>query len=129
MKKEGIYKVVEKSNILKKEFFIDINSLDESSANKLFKETGPDIVFHFAAQSLVYEGYIDPLNTLSTNIIGTFNVMKYTDELSNALSLTIATTDKVYLNPSIQNVESDPWEVKTFIAQVKQAQNLLYKLF
>ena len=129
VKKEGIYKVVEKSNILKKEFFIDINSLDESSANKLFKETEPDIVFHIAAQSLVYECYIDPLNTLSTNIIGTFNVMKYTDELSNALILTIATTDKVYLNPSIQNVESDPLGGKDFYSASKASSEFAIQAF
>ena len=74
-KKEGIYEIVELSDILKKEFFVDINTLSKKEAQEIFKIANPDIVFHMAAQSLVYEGYKNPLTTIETNVIGTFKIL------------------------------------------------------
>lgn len=104
-RKKGIYEIVDLSNILKDEFFIDINKLSKEEAQKIFKIANPDIVFHFAAQSLVYEGYKNPLDTLQTNIIGTFKVLQYTDLESSAKTIVLATTDKVYRFPDSDNTE------------------------
>ena len=47
-KKEGIYEIVELSDILKKEFFVDINTLSKKEAQEIFKIANPDIVFHLS---------------------------------------------------------------------------------
>ena len=104
-KKEGIYEIVELSDILKKEFFVDINTLSKKEAQEIFKIANPDIVFHMAAQSLVYEGYKNPLTTIETNVIGTFKILQYTDLESSAKTLVLATTDKVYRFPNSDNTE------------------------
>ena len=56
-----------------KNFFGDIN--EGSILEESLKETKPDVLFHLAAQPLVYESYQDPIKTFETNIIGTSKVM------------------------------------------------------
>ena len=58
----------------------------------------PDIVFHFAAQSLVIESQKNPMKTFQTNIIGTNNIINICKKNSKIKSLVIATSDKCYFN-------------------------------
>jgi CDP-glucose 4,6-dehydratase len=58
----------------------------------------PDIVIHFAAQSLVRESYEKPIETLTTNIIGTANVLESVKEISTVKNCLIMTSDKAYEN-------------------------------
>ena len=52
----------------------DINNKDLLEDELLkFK---PDFIFHFAAQALVNESYLDPIKTFNTNIIGTVNLLE-----------------------------------------------------
>ena len=54
-------------------FIGDVRDLDKLSKEVIsFK---PEIVIHMAAQPLVRESYIDPINTYSTNVIGTANLL------------------------------------------------------
>lgn len=58
----------------------------------------PDIVFHLAAQPLVRRAYRDPLETWSTNVIGTANVLEACRQQSSVRSIVAITTDKCYQN-------------------------------
>lgn len=58
----------------------------------------PDIIFHFAAQPLVRKSYKDPLETWTTNVIGTINLLEACKGLNNRCSIIMITTDKVYSN-------------------------------
>ena len=58
----------------------------------------PEVVFHLAAQALVGEGYSDPTNTFSTNIMGTVNILQVIRELGSVKVVVMVTTDKVYKN-------------------------------
>ena len=60
-------------------------------------EAKPDIIFHFAAQSLVRKAYADPLATYRANVLGTLAVLQ-SAQRHNVGSLVVATTDKVYRN-------------------------------
>lgn len=104
-KYEGIYKLSCASKLLDDEYFIDISKNIEIP-EKLFKSFQPDIVFHFAGQSLVPVGYSNPLDTINTNIVGTYNVLNYFDKFDSINSIVVSTTDKVYLNPNDKNVET-----------------------
>ena len=75
-KYEGIYKLSALSSVIEGELFFDINN-EESFTKKINNSFKPDILFHFAGQSLVSVGYSNPLDTLNTNIIGTYNVLNY----------------------------------------------------
>jgi CDP-glucose 4,6-dehydratase len=63
-----------------------------------FKEINPDVVIHLAAQALVRESYRNPVATFETNVIGTLNVLKASQEINELRAQLIITTDKVYKN-------------------------------
>ena len=62
----------------------------------------PDYIFHLAAQSLVKLSYKDPINTFSTNIMGTCNVLDSIKYLKNKCNVVIITSDKSYKNIEIK---------------------------
>jgi CDP-glucose 4,6-dehydratase len=56
-----------------------------------------DVVLHFAAQSLVCEGYRRPLETYAVNALGTAHVLEAARRIEG-LAVVIVTTDKCYEN-------------------------------
>ncbi len=56
----------------------------------------PDVIFHLAAQPLVSEAKKYPLETISTNIIGTTNLLDILKFSKKRKSIVIVTTDKCY---------------------------------
>lgn len=58
----------------------------------------PEIVFHLAAQPIVRESYLNPLETYETNVMGTVNVLECIRNCPAVKSAVIVTTDKVYEN-------------------------------
>ncbi len=79
-----------------KHFSVDIRNLQE--VQSVFNDVQPEIVFHLAAQAIVRESYIDPLQTYTTNIIGTSNILEAVRHIATVKSVVIITTDKVYEN-------------------------------
>ena len=61
-------------------------------------DCSPDYVFHLAAQSLVRTSYSDPLDTYSTNVMGTANVLNALRGLQRTCAAVFVTTDKCYEN-------------------------------
>ena len=74
----------------------DIREL--SKLNPYFTDMNPDVVIHLAAQALVRESYKNPFDTFETNVMGTLNVLKASQEIINIKAQLIITTDKVYKN-------------------------------
>jgi len=74
----------------------DINDL--VALNGCVESQQPDVVFHLAAQSLVRTGYQDPAGTLSTNIMGTANLLEAVRQLPNRCRVVVVTSDKCYRN-------------------------------
>jgi CDP-glucose 4,6-dehydratase len=60
------------------------------------REAEPDVLIHMAAQPLVIRSYEDPIETYTTNVDGTRNVLEVLSELENPPATLIVTTDKVY---------------------------------
>jgi len=50
--------------------------LDRGSIARMIKISKPDIVYHFAAQSFPESSFLTPVSTLTTNIIGTTNLLE-----------------------------------------------------
>ncbi|MFZ5917489.1 MAG: CDP-glucose 4,6-dehydratase [Chloroflexota bacterium] len=63
-----------------------------------FTEHRPEIVFHMAAQPLVRRAYHDPVETYSTNVLGTVNVLEAVRHCENVRSVVCITSDKCYEN-------------------------------
>ena len=64
----------------------------------LLKDFQPEIIFHLAAQSLVRKSYREPIETYTTNVIGTINILEAARKTDFVKSIVIITTDKVYEN-------------------------------
>lgn len=58
----------------------------------------PDIVFHLAAQPLVRRSYADPIETYSTNVMGTVNLLEAIRQSATVKAVVNITTDKCYEN-------------------------------
>jgi CDP-glucose 4,6-dehydratase len=65
---------------------------------KLIEDTRPDFVFHLAAQAIVSTSYQEPLDTISTNVMGTANVLEALRKLMHPCTAVIITSDKCYEN-------------------------------
>jgi CDP-glucose 4,6-dehydratase len=62
------------------------------------REVQPDFVFHLAAQPLVRDSYNIPVETFSTNVMGTVHVMDAMRQLNKPCVGIMVTTDKCYEN-------------------------------
>jgi CDP-glucose 4,6-dehydratase len=57
----------------------------------------PNIIINLAAQSLVIDGYKDPLSNFRSNILGAINILDISDNIKSTKFFLNVTTDKVYL--------------------------------
>ena len=64
----------------------------------LIRNVHPEVVFHLAAQPLVRHSYREPVETFSTNVMGTAHLLDALRGLECVKAAVIATTDKVYRN-------------------------------
>lgn len=62
------------------------------------RQINPDVVLHLAAQALVLESYRQPVNTFTTNVMGTAHVLEAVRQCTHTRTVVIVTTDKVYQN-------------------------------
>ena len=76
--------------------FGNINDLD--TLKKSMNSFNPDILIHMAAQPLVRQSYLDPVETYTTNVMGTVNVLESARGCSNLKAIVCVTTDKCYEN-------------------------------
>lgn len=76
--------------------FCDIR--DRNALANLVHDAQPEIVLHLAAQPLVRASYRDPVETFSTNVMGTAHVLDALRGLDSVKVAVLITTDKVYRN-------------------------------
>jgi CDP-glucose 4,6-dehydratase len=83
---------------------------DRESFSRAIRETRPDIVFHLAAQPIVGASYREPLETFSTNAMGTAHLLEALRQARLPAAVVIVTSDKCYRNDDSGRafVESDP---------------------
>jgi CDP-glucose 4,6-dehydratase len=58
----------------------------------------PDVVIHMAAQSVVRRGYEDPIETYSSNVMGTVHLLEALRQLKHRCVVVNVTSDKCYDN-------------------------------
>ncbi len=62
------------------------------------RQAAPDIVIHMAAQPLVRRSYVDPVETYSTNVMGTVHLLEAVRQTPSVRAVVNVTTDKCYEN-------------------------------
>ena len=75
---------------------IDIR--EEKPVAEIIQKSAPEIVFHLAAQPLVSDSYQNPIDTWSTNVMGTANVLEACRKQPSVCAVVVITTDKCYEN-------------------------------
>lgn len=75
---------------------IDVRDL--SALRQILLDSHPEIVIHMAAQPLVRASYQDPVETYTTNVLGTVNLLDAARSAPSVRAIVNVTTDKVYDN-------------------------------
>ena len=70
----SIFKDANVLQVMERSVFGDI--CDASKLCKTIQQAAPEIVIHMAAQPLVRYSYNNPIETYSTNVIGTLNILE-----------------------------------------------------
>ena len=83
-------------NLLRGHYIGDIR--DKRNLDSVIKDVLPEIIFHLAAQPIVKDGYIDPIMTLETNVLGTANVLEAVRRNDHPCAIVVVTSDKCYRN-------------------------------
>lgn len=71
---------------------------DYQALSDTIQQHQPDIIIHMAAQSLVRHSYTFPIETYSTNVMGTVHVLEAARQCKSVRAIVNVTTDKCYEN-------------------------------
>lgn len=71
---------------------------DGSRLRSTVERTEPEVIMHMAAQPLVRRSYSDPIETFSTNVMGTVNVLESVRYTPSVRVVIVVTSDKCYRN-------------------------------
>lgn len=100
--------------------------------NKIIKKYKPEFIFHLAAQSLVIESFKKPHYTMTTNIIGSLNILELVRKHKFIKSTVIITSDKAYKNKELKrgyNENDQMFGEDPYSASKSAAENLCYSYF
>ncbi|MBY9077517.1 CDP-glucose 4,6-dehydratase [Paenibacillus sp. CGMCC 1.18879] len=92
----SLFENCEIDKLINKSIIGDIRDADFLARS--LKESEAEIVIHMAAQPLVRESYKNPVETYSTNVMGTVNILEAVRNCETVVSFVNVTTDKCYEN-------------------------------
>ena len=65
---------------------------------KIIKQEEPEFIFHLAAQAIVSTSYSNPIETITSNVIGTTHILESLRLINHKCTLVVVTSDKAYDN-------------------------------
>lgn len=84
---------------LKNKINHELNDIrDFTNLKKSIQRARPSVIFHLAAQPIVKESYFNPLETYSTNVMGTINLFESIRDIEAVKAVVNVTSDKCYEN-------------------------------
>lgn len=106
--KASLFELANMKKIFDRSIFLDIR--DKNKLEKKLLKIQPELVIHLAAQPLVRYSYKNPVETFSTNVEGTLNILASSEAVESIKTILVITTDKVYRNEEKRKafIESDP---------------------
>lgn len=107
----------------------DVRDLER--LKKTMKYFSPEIVIHMAAQPLVRTSYKDPVDTYSTNVMGTVNLLESVRNINSVKAVVNVTSDKCYENNEriLGYREDEPMGGKDPYSNSKGCSELVTKAF
>ncbi len=109
--------------------FCDIRDLEK--LKDITHSFRPDFLFHLAAQAIVSVSYSEPIDTITTNVIGTANVLEALRTLDAECIAIIITSDKCYENIEWEwgYKETDPVGGKDIYSGSKGAAEVIFHAY
>ncbi len=92
----GFFDVCRLQSRLAGSTFADIR--DPAALNRALADARPEVVLHLAAQPLVRDSYVMPVETFATNVMGTVNLLQAVRQVASVRAVVNVTTDKCYDN-------------------------------
>lgn len=86
------------ANIAEDMVSIESDIRDFAALSAVFEKYQPEIVIHMAAQPLVRYSYANPIETYSTNVMGTVHLLEATRLTDSVRAIVNVTSDKCYEN-------------------------------
>ena len=88
--------------------FVEADLTDRGSLHRAIELSKPNVVYHFAAQSFPESSFLTPVMTLTTNVIGTTNLMEELriakdNNICNPIIVSVSSSE-VYGNPNKDEV-------------------------
>ena len=77
-------------------FIGDVRNLEQ--VQQAMAAHQPEIVLHLAAQPIVRRSYADPVETFTTNVVGTVNLLEAARHANSVKAVVVVTSDKCYEN-------------------------------
>jgi CDP-glucose 4,6-dehydratase len=104
---------------------------DRAALGSTLKKFDPEVIFHLAAQPLVRLSYREPVETFSTNVLGSVHLLEAARTLSSLRALVHVTSDKCYENfgKGCGYVETDPMGGSDPYSASKGAAELVFQSF
>ena len=75
---------------------IEADIRDADRLGESIRKAAPEIILHFAAQPIVLQAFDNPLETFSTNVMGTANLLEAARKINSVQAILAYTSDKVY---------------------------------
>ncbi|MGZ5075734.1 MAG: CDP-glucose 4,6-dehydratase [Methylobacter sp.] len=88
----------EAANVAEGMVSIEADIRDFSALSSVFEQYRPEIVIHMAAQPLVRYSYANPIETYSTNVMGTVHLLEAARQTGSMRAIVNVTSDKCYEN-------------------------------
>lgn len=71
---------------------------DQDHLRVVFSQYQPEVVFHLAAQPLLRESYVDPIETFDVNVLGTAKILDCCRNVDSVKAILVISSDKCYEN-------------------------------
>jgi len=91
---QKLFKILKIKKFIYKNYYGNIQN--KNNLQNVIKKEKPEIIFHLAAQSLVINSYLNPLENFKTNLMGSVNLLEIIRKIQYVKSLVFVTTDKCY---------------------------------
>lgn len=95
-------------NLKDKSLLVACDIKDESRVFDIVTKYEVEIIIHLAAQPIVPTAYHNPVETISTNVLGTTHILEAARRFSGVKLVIVASSDKAYGDSSKMYVEDDP---------------------
>lgn len=127
-KRGSLYKIFKLKSSMKS-YYVDLRNINK--LNNTIKKVNPDMIFHLAAQPYVLRSYKNPIETISSNIMGLANLLEACRGLKKIKAILNVTTDKCYenLEQNIPFKESDRLGGKDIYSASKACSEIISKSY